>query len=380
MSHTSAATADTATADTAAPPRRHPADAPVYVRFDLRCEAAPILRVQIAGLVEGAKYVTRVHLARDLNTMLEESRMVSLAASEQVALVQYAVDLSPDCVHALVLEVYEEASQDDANTTLLAFAKRNVVVFKETGQLKCIMEKPVTERAIQAPAFSSQFDPIELLDTQVPFVDPFGSIENKCVSAIQGNESVQLQRTQSLPPAGPAMHVIEPPEAVPEAVSDRCRLTQDQAVVVEFDSQFDPIELLGTRVPFVDPFGYNQNECRASGNTSTSITDILSPVSERPGSQSISAFQIDESMPLQRTQSLPSVMTMIEPPEAVPEVVSQRGRLSPDQAIRVFKLRKTKMARTASQRAAKYGISAKAIRDIWTRKSWVQDTRPFWNE
>lgn len=125
--------------------------------------------------------------------MLEESRMVSLAASEQVALVQYSVNLSPDCVHALVLEVYEEASLDDASTArlLLAVAKCNVVVSKATGQpkfspiaieidesvlgqkrtrpddenetpktvkkkpanrqadvLKCVMEKPVTERAI----------------------------------------------------------------------------------------------------------------------------------------------------------------------------------------------------------------------------------------
>lgn len=62
-------------------------------------------------------------------------------------------------------------------------------------------------------------------------------------------------------------------------------------------------------------------------------------------------------------------------PALVPE---ERIRLTPDQAIHIFKLRTTKTARTAALLSAKYGLTPKAIRDIWTRKSWAQDTRPFW--
>lgn len=57
---------------------------------------------------------------------------------------------------------------------------------------------------------------------------------SQSIPAIQIDESVSLQRTPSLPPAGPAMHVIEPPEAVPEAVSERGRLTQEKEKIFYF--------------------------------------------------------------------------------------------------------------------------------------------------
>ena len=60
--------------------------------------------------------------------------------------------------------------------------------------------------------------------------------------------------------------------------------------------------------------------------------------------------------------------------------LAQRVKLTSDQAIHIFKLGKTKTARTAAQLATKYGITPKAIRDIWTRKSWAHDTRPYWSE
>jgi len=55
-----------------------------------------------------------------------------------------------------------------------------------------------------------------------------------------------------------------------------------------------------------------------------------------------------------------------------------RTRLNAEQAINIFHQRATKTKHTAALLAAEYGISSKAIRDIWTRKSWVEDTRPFW--
>jgi len=93
----------------------------------------------------------------------------------------------------------------------------------------------------------------------------------------------------------------------------------------------------------------------------------------------VADIQVLECMSLQRTPSFPpdGPVVYLEPePEAVPD----RVRLTPEQAIDIFKMRGTKKARTASLLATKYGITPKAIRDIWTRKSWAQDTRPHWNE
>jgi hypothetical protein len=44
-----------------------------------------------------------------------------------------------------------------------------------------------------------------------------------------------------------------------------------------------------------------------------------------------------------------------------------------------FKMRRTKKMHTAGLLAIKYGITPKAVRDIWTRKSWAKKTRPHWN-
>jgi len=60
--------------------------------------------------------------------------------------------------------------------------------------------------------------------------------------------------------------------------------------------------------------------------------------------------------------------------------IIERARLTPDQAIHIYTLFKTKTAHTAAMLSAKYGISPKAIRDIWCKKSWAQETRPHWND
>ena len=61
---------------------------------------------------------------------------------------------------------------------------------------------------------------------------------------------------------------------------------------------------------------------------------------------------------------------------------AERGRLklTPDQAVHIFLLGRTKTADTAAKLASKYGISAKAIRDIWTKKSWAQETCTHWTD
>jgi len=41
------------------------------------------------------------------------------------------------------------------------------------------------------------------------------------------------------------------------------------AVVPACESQFDPVELIGTQIPFMDPFAFDDNDFRASYYTSS---------------------------------------------------------------------------------------------------------------
>ena len=56
----------------------------------------------------------------------------------------------------------------------------------------------------------------------------------------------------------------------------------------------------------------------------------------------------------------------------------ERGRLTPDQAIYIFLQKETKSSRTAALLAAKYGVTPKAIHDIWRHRTWAHNTWPHW--
>ena len=60
-----------------------------------------------------------------------------------------------------------------------------------------------------------------------------------------------------------------------------------------------------------------------------------------------------------------------------PQVVLRmdRVKLRPEQAIYIFQQRSIKTSRTAALLSAKFGITSKAIRDIWTQRSWADETR-----
>ena len=120
----------------------HPSGSCVFVRFHLaRVEDhgdEAHLRVQIAGLVTGAQYTALVQLTRGREApCFQQSRSVALG-SDQVALLQFAVNLPADDAHELVFEVYEDldsaSSISGTCRTLLAVAERSVVISKETGQ------------------------------------------------------------------------------------------------------------------------------------------------------------------------------------------------------------------------------------------------------
>ena len=112
--------------------------------------------------------------------------------------------------------------------------------------------------------------------------------------------------------------------------------------------------------------------CRTSSDSS------LDTRSSSPGNM----FEVAElSEGFSRTMSLPTPgpsMFHDALPEAAGSSAKNRFKLTAEQAIHIFTHKINKTARTASLLSVKYGISPKAIRDIWTLKSWAQETRPFW--
>jgi len=57
---------------------------------------------------------------------------------------------------------------------------------------------------------------------------------------------------------------------------------------------------------------------------------------------------------------------------------ARRGRvLTPTDVAMIYQIRMHKTCKTAAFVAAKYNITPKAVRDIWTRKTWVHITEHF---
>jgi len=162
------------------------------------------------------------------------------------------------------------------------------------------------------------------------------------------------------------------------------------AVTPVFDAQFDPAELIGTQIPFTDPFAFDDNDFRASYYTSDFTRCRSAHAASLPTLHSSQGRAVADPASAEQAQRTPAAfIQLLEcmpsfPPAGIvmysqSERVSGRARLTSEQAIAIFKMRRTKKARTARLLANKYGISPKAIRDIWTRKSWAQDTQPHWN-
>ena len=190
----------------------------------------------------------------------------------------------------------------------------------------------------------SQFDPIELLDSRIPFMDPFTYDDKKFQASCHTTNR---------------FFFVDP-------------FTYD-------DRKFQGSGPTPSRFSFVDPCTSDDTEFQASGHTtSLSFQAQKACQLQTQGSQRITDSML-ECMPLQHTPSPPTAGPVYADKDLQPKVRRvRRARLSPEKAIRIFMLRRTKTKDTAALLAAKYGITPKAIRDIWTRKSWVKDTRPYW--
>jgi len=146
-------------------------------------------------------------------------------------------------------------------------------------------------------------------------------------------------------------------------------------------SHFDPFELMGLPMPFVDPFRQDLKEFEAL----SSLTSLPMPIHPRAVMTAHSLCQDQESMVPSPQRVMKGAATAPELTDAdadaeLREAVSGSGRvrLTPALAIHIFNQGKTKTKHSAALLSVEFGVSAKAIRDIWTKRSWVQETRPHW--
>jgi len=269
--------------------------------------------------------------------------------------------------------------------------------------------------------FQSHFDPMQLWGTQVPFVDPQIHAQRQCVDSyivVPGGTAEDLRR-----------EFVEQWDASARSIS-----------------HFDPLELWGTQILFVDPFNYDEHTfwpddpAPPASIRDASLSNIrrrLESENGHPRFQAGPAWQaacqethlpgqgenrqedwtnrdeygvkktgkrhqpetgcisggtdfenphgcLDHQDPLspQRIVQLAArgIDTRPEPqrlPELGPEVVLRmdRVKLRPDQAIYIFQQQSTKTSRTAALLSARFGITPKAIRDIWRQRSWADETR-----
>ena len=203
--------------------------------------------------------------------------------------------------------------------------------------------------------------------------------------------------------------------------------------VYSMESEFDPVELLGTMIPpFVDPFRFDESDFRAESPAPSSMNlnrssflklrasltsestlaslaaasyprfqspepyqgpFVVQPAAAYPRFQDLEPYQEPSVVQVQPATAYPrfqdsepflgsSVVQLaainLSAQREVPTVVPERGRLTPDQAIYIFMQKETKSSRTAALLAAKYGVTPKAIRDIWSHRTWAHNTRPHW--
>jgi len=141
-------------------------------------------------------------------------------------------------------------------------------------------------------------------------------------------------------------------------------------------SRFDPMELLGSDIPFQDPFDYDENDFKESAfvrANSTPLHRLSHTTAAIPASfretKHTPAVQLPESMPLQRTPSLPPAGPAHRELAVAPDLLgktNQVAKLSPGQTIHIFKLGKTRTDGTAGLLAVEYGVTVKDIHNIWS--------------
>jgi len=187
-----------------------------------------------------------------------------------------------------------------------------------------------------------KFDPIERFGRHIPFVDDFDCDERDCR-------------------AGAGMNLL--PDASGQYRHDFPFLLQQK---------FDPIERFGRHIPFVDYFDCDGRDYWAEAPQSTILStdsDVQLPFEDlyhRPDS-----YPLIDQDPFQPKR-------IVQPAGvASPEFVTERVKLNPQQVIYIFQQRIKKKCHTAKLLSEHFGVTQKAIRDIWKGRSWGSDTKPY---
>jgi len=243
------------------------------------------------------------------------------------------------------------------------------------------------ESASPHPFVSLQFDPIELLTSQIPFVDPFNcdledltvfktETEHQPTTAIEFSGHADEKSSTSMFPPSPV-----PAQAFQGLWNNESDEHNTSLQRTAHDKVVVNVGFKSNRSPAISTRGASLSQGSGSKFPRTGRTSSDSSLETRSSSPG-NMFEVAElSRGFSRTMSLPSPgpSTFHDAlHEAAGASAKNRFKLTAEQAVDIFTQRTIKTARTASLLSEKYGISPKAIRDIWTLKSWAQETRPFW--
>ena len=232
---------------------------------------------------------------------------------------------------------------------------------------------PPTPPIVQVPSFESLFDPVELLGTSIPFVDPF-SYDDRVFydSGFCSSEQAPAEKTpgSSEVPTHKRKADMMVPTETPNYLSRLGRRLPLHTVYAA--SHFSYGQLL--------PVSFESMHPRLAAQSLRPHLPAILSQEPRRNPQIVP----DDSTVLQHIPSIlpfgQVALALLDSAGSGSGSVAERIRLTPDQAVQIFLLGRTKTAGTAAELASRYGISAKAIRDIWTKKSWAQDTRTYWTD
>jgi len=134
---------------------------------------------------------------------------------------------------------------------------------------------------------------------------------------------------------------------------------------------FDPVELLSSLVPFADPFSFDDRRFRAEdewlvweAGTARYTSEAYQPSTNHP-SDDIPTSP-DNDLSSQAPQD-----TQAQQPGVLP---APRTRLTASQAIHIYNMGQNRLAGAARLLAVEHSITPKAVRDIWSGKSWSGTT------
>jgi uncharacterized alpha-E superfamily protein len=89
-----------------------------------------------------------------------------------------------------------------------------------------------------------------------------------------------------------------------------------------------------------------------------------------------------ERMLIPRSLTQPAAVVLPQPEKVVKRVENMgppRTRLKHEEAVAIYLARHgPKSCKTAARLAAEFRITAKAVRDVWTKKTWTDQTKCVW--